>query len=225
MNNINCKNIFKSFQHDNEDMPVLENINLSINKADRLAITGASGAGKSTLLQLLAGLDKPSKGNIFIDDIDLQSINPIEQSKIRLNSFGFVYQFHHLLEDLNVYENILIPQQLKYGSNSNDSAGKVTKLLDQLGLSSRAKHLPWKLSGGEKQRVAIARAIVNNPSFLFLDEPTGNLDDENSNLVQDLILQIANEHDIALILSTHDTNFANKMNTIYKISNRSIKEV
>ena len=225
MNNINCKNIFKSFQHDNEDMPVLENINLSINKADRLAITGASGAGKSTLIQLLAGLDKPSKGNIFIDDIDLQSINPIEQSKIRLNSFGFVYQFHHLLEDLNVYENILIPQQLKFGSNSNDSAGKVTKLLDQLGLSSRAKHLPWKLSGGEKQRVAIARAIVNNPSFLFLDEPTGNLDDENSNLVQDLILQIANEHDIALILSTHDTNFANKMNTIYKISNRNIKEV
>ena len=206
-------------------MPVLENINLSITKADRLAITGASGAGKSTLLQLLAGLDKPSKGNIFIDDIDLQSINPIEQSKIRLNSFGFVYQFHHLLEDLNVYENILIPQQLKFGSNSNDSAGKVTKLLDQLGLSSRAKHLPWKLSGGEKQRVAIARAIVNNPSFLFLDEPTGNLDDENSNLVQDLILQIANEHDIALILSTHDTNFANKMNTIYKISNRNIKEV
>tara|TARA_B110000459_G_scaffold191883_1_gene228467 strand:+ start:908 stop:1585 length:678 start_codon:yes stop_codon:yes gene_type:complete len=225
MNNINCKNIFKSFQHDNEDMPVLENINLSITKADRLAITGASGAGKSTLLQLLAGLDKPSKGNIFIDDIDLQSINPIEQSKIRLNSFGFVYQFHHLLEDLNVYENILIPQQLKFGSNSNDSAGKVTKLLDQLGLSSRANHLPWKLSGGEKQRVAIARAIVNNPSFLFLDEPTGNLDDENSNLVQDLILQIANEHDIALILSTHDTNFANKMNTIYKISNRNIKEV
>ena len=225
MNNINCKNIFKSFQHDNEDMPVLENINLSITKADRLAITGASGAGKSTLLQLLAGLDKPSKGNIFIDDIDLQSINPIEQSKIRLNSFGFVYQFHHLLEDLNVYENILIPQQLKFGSNSNDSAGKVTKLLDQLGLSSRGKHLPWKLSGGEKQRVAIARAIVNNPSFLFLDEPTGNLDDENSNLVQDLILQIANEHDIALILSTHDTNFANKMNTIYKISNRNIKEV
>ena len=225
MNNITCKNIFKSFQHDNEDMPVLENINLSITKADRLAITGASGAGKSTLLQLLAGLDKPSKGNIFIDDIDLQSINPIEQSKIRLNSFGFVYQFHHLLEDLNVYENILIPQQLKFGSNSNDSAGKVTKLLDQLGLSSRSKHLPWKLSGGEKQRVAIARAIVNNPSFLFLDEPTGNLDDENSNLVQDLILQIANEHDIALILSTHDTNFANKMNTIYKISNRNIKEV
>jgi lipoprotein-releasing system ATP-binding protein len=206
-------------------MPVLDNINLSISKADRLAITGASGAGKSTLLQLLAGLDKPSQGNIFIDDIDLHSIKPIEQSKIRLNSFGFVYQFHHLLEDLNVYENILIPQQLKYGSDLNKSANKVIRLLDQLGLSSRAKHLPWKLSGGEKQRVAIARAIVNNPSFLFLDEPTGNLDDENSNLVQDLILQIANEHDIALILSTHDINFANKMNKVYKIDNRNIKEV
>lgn len=225
MNNIVCKNIFKSFKHESEDMPVLDNINLSISKAERLAITGASGAGKSTLLQLLAGLDKPSQGNIFIDDIDLHSIKPIEQSKIRLNSFGFVYQFHHLLEDLNVYENILIPQQLKHGSDLNKSANKVIRLLDQLGLSSRSKHLPWKLSGGEKQRVAIARAIVNNPSFLFLDEPTGNLDDENSNLVQDLILQIANEHDIALILSTHDTNFANKMNTIYKINNRNIKEV
>ena len=225
MNNIVCKNIFKSFKHESEDMPVLDNINLSISKAERLAITGASGAGKSTLLQLLAGLDKPSQGNIFIDDIDLHSIKPIEQSKIRLNSFGFVYQFHHLLEDLNVYENILIPQQLKYGSDLNKSAYKVIRLLDQLGLSSRSKHLPWKLSGGEKQRVAIARAIVNNPSFLFLDEPTGNLDDENSHLVQELILQIADEHNIALILSTHDTNFANKMNTVYKIDNRNIKEV
>ena len=225
MNNIVCKNIYKSFKHESEDMPVLDNINLSISKADRLAITGASGAGKSTLLQLLAGLDKPSQGNIFIDDIDLHSIKPIEQSKIRLNSFGFVYQFHHLLEDLNVYENILIPQQLKYGSDLNKSANKVIRLLDQLGLSSRSKHLPWKLSGGEKQRVAIARAIVNNPSFLFLDEPTGNLDDENSHLVQELILQLADEHNIALILSTHDTNFANKMNTVYKIDNRNIKEV
>ena len=225
MNNIVCKNIFKSFKHESEDMPVLDNINLSISKADRLAITGASGAGKSTLLQLLAGLDKPSQGNIFIDDIDLHSIKPIQQSKIRLNSFGFVYQFHHLLEDLNVYENILIPQQLKNGSDLNKSANKVIRLLDQLGLSSRSKHLPWKLSGGEKQRVAIARAIVNNPSFLFLDEPTGNLDDENSHLVQELILQLADEHNIALILSTHDTNFANKMNTVYKIDNRNIKEV
>ena len=225
MNNIVCKNIYKSFKHESEDMPVLDNINLSISKADRLAITGASGAGKSTLLQLLAGLDKPSQGNIFIDDTDLHSIKPIEQSKIRLNSFGFVYQFHHLLEDLNVYENILIPQQLKYGSDLNKSANKVIRLLDQLGLSSRSKHLPWKLSGGEKQRVAIARAIVNNPSFLFLDEPTGNLDDENSHLVQELILQLADEHNIALILSTHDTNFANKMNTVYKIDNRNIKEV
>ena len=225
MNNIVCKNIFKSFKHESEDMPVLDNMKISISKADRLAITGASGAGKSTLLQLLAGLDKPSQGNIFIDDIDLHSIKPIEQSKIRLNSFGFVYQFHHLLEDLNVYENILIPQQLKHGSDLNKSANKVIRLLDQLGLSSRSKHLPWKLSGGEKQRVAIARAIVNNPSFLFLDEPTGNLDDENSHLVQELILQIADEHNIALILSTHDTNFANKMNTVYKIDNRNIKEV
>lgn len=225
MNNISCENIYKSFIHENEEMSVLENINISINKKETIAITGPSGSGKSTMLQLLAGLDKPTKGNISIDSQNIQSLSELKKSELRLNSFGFVYQFHHLLEDLNVFENILIPQQLQNINASKDSIDKVNHLLDDLGLTSRATYLPWKLSGGEKQRVAIARAIINDPEFLFLDEPTGNLDDKNSEIVQDLIMSIAKEYDMTLILSTHDKNFANKMNTIYKINNKTINEV
>ncbi len=225
MNNISCENIYKSFIHENEEMPVLENINISINKKETIAITGPSGSGKSTMLQLLAGLDKPTKGNVSIDNQNIQSLSELKKSELRLNSFGFVYQFHHLLEDLNVFENILIPQQLQNINASKDSIDKVNHLLDDLGLTSRATYLPWKLSGGEKQRVAIARAIINDPEFLFLDEPTGNLDDKNSGIVQDLIMSIAKKYDMTLILSTHDINFANKMNTIYKINNKTINEV
>ena len=225
MNNISCENIYKSFIHENEEMSVLENINISINKKETIAITGPSGSGKSTMLQLLAGLDKPTKGNVSIDNQNIQSLSELKKSELRLNSFGFVYQFHHLLEDLNVFENILIPQQLQNINASKDSIDKVNHLLDDLGLTSRATYLPWKLSGGEKQRVAIARAIINDPEFLFLDEPTGNLDDKNSEIVQDLIMSIAKEYEMTLILSTHDKNFANKMNTIYKINNKTINEV
>ena len=225
MNNISCENIYKSFIHENEEMSVLENINISINKKETIAITGPSGSGKSTMLQLLAGLDKPTKGNVSIDSQNIQSLSELKKSELRLNSFGFVYQFHHLLEDLNVFENILIPQQLQNINASKDSIDKVNHLLDDLGLTSRATYLPWKLSGGEKQRVAIARAIINDPEFLFLDEPTGNLDDKNSEIVQDLIMSIAKKYDMTLILSTHDKNFANKMNTIYKINNKTINEV
>ena len=225
MNNISSINLFKSFSHENEAMPVLENISFTVSKGDKIAITGASGAGKSTLLQLLAGLDKPTKGQVCVDGVDIHSMNALQQSRLRLDAFGFVYQFHHLLEDLNVFENILLPQQLQNINTLKDSKKKVDSVIDQLGLTSRATHLPWKLSGGEKQRVAIARAIINKPNFLFLDEPTGNLDDENSELVQNLIIQIAQENNVALILSTHDNIFANKMNTIYKINNRNINEV
>jgi lipoprotein-releasing system ATP-binding protein len=225
MNNISTNNIYKSFKHNDEDMLVLEDINISINHGDKVAITGESGAGKSTLLQILAGLDSPSKGIIKFGNQDASLLSSIEKSNVRLHSFGFVYQFHHLLEDLTVFENVLLPQELMPSYKYNDASKKVDYLLDQLGLKSRANFLPWKLSGGEKQRVAIARAVINNPQFLFLDEPTGNLDNKNANLVQDLIIQIADEHKLALILSTHDNSFAQRMDNIYKISNRNIIEV
>lgn len=210
MNNITCKNIFKSFQHDNEDMPVLDNINLSIAKADRLAITGASGAGKSTLLQLLAGLDKPSKGNIFIDEIDLQSINPIEQSKIRLNSFGFVYQFHHLLAEFTAQENVAMPLLIR-GVDKYIAMKDAHHLLGKVGLEERLTHKPSELSGGERQRAAVARALITKPRIILADEPTGNLDSGNGEYVMQLMLELHREFKTSLVIVTHDLNIAKKM--------------
>ena len=151
MNNISTNNIYKSFKHNDEDMLVLEDINISINHGDKVAITGESGAGKSTLLQILAGLDSPSKGIIKFGNQDASLLSSIEKSNLRLHSFGFVYQFHHLLEDLTVFENVLLPQELMPSYKYNDASKKVDYLLDQLGLKSRANFLPWKLSGGENK--------------------------------------------------------------------------
>ena len=206
MNNISSINLFKSFSHENEAMPVLENISFTVSKGDKIAITGASGAGKSTLLQLLAGLDKPTKGQVCVDGVDIHSMNALQQSRLRLDAFGFVYQFHHLLEDLNVFENILLPQQLQNINTLKDSKKKVDSVIDQLGLTSRATHLPWKLSGGEKQRVAIARAIVNNPEYLFCDEPNSGLDPKTAIIIDNLIKEITTEYNIITVINSHDMN-------------------
>ena len=174
MNKITCSKISKTFFIDGNAIKVLENINLSLGKGDLVAISGHSGAGKSTLLHIIASLDLASSGNILYDGRAIEEHTNFALSNIRLNNFGFVYQFHHLLEDLTVLENILIPMQILGKTSVNDAMD----IINQVGLSSRINHLPWKLSGGEKQRVAIARALINNPDFIFLDEPTGNLDDE-----------------------------------------------
>jgi lipoprotein-releasing system ATP-binding protein len=175
------------------------------------------------LLHLLAALDTPTSGKICIDDVDISSFTKNELSKHRLENFGFVYQFHHLMEDLTVIENILIPGQLANTNPSlNDDAYELAELI---GLSHRLNHLPWKLSGGEKQRVAIARALINKPKIIFLDEPTGNLDDKNAQIIQDLLFDISNKHGVALVAATHDNNFIKNFKTIYKIEDKTISEI
>ncbi len=198
MNKLICNDVCKSFRIGNDNLNVLNNINLTIEQNDTIAITGVSGAGKSSLLQILAGLDKPSSGNIFLDDKDFSLLSNNALSKIRLENFGFVYQFHHLLDDLSVEENIFMPLML------------------------RKDHLPWKLSGGEKQRAALARAIINNPMFLFLDEPTGNLDIENSNNIQNLIFEISKKYGVALITATHDNEFIKLFDRVYRLENSKL---
>ena len=222
MNKIECINLSKSFFVDNNKIEVLDNINISIKRGDLVALSGRSGAGKSTLLQILASLDAPSSGLIKYDDKLITSFNNSNLSNIRLNNFGFVYQFHHLLEDLTVMENILIPLEI---SNKTIDKSEVIKIIDEVGLSHRMHYHPWKLSGGEKQRVAIARALINNPNFIFLDEPTGNLDEDNAEIIQNLLLDISRRYRIALITATHDSNFIKNFDKIYKIQDMNLNEV
>ena len=221
MNKLTCNDVCKSFRIGNDNLDVLNNINLTIEQNDTVAITGVSGAGKSYLLQILAGLDKPSSGNIFLDDKDFSSLSNNALSKIRLENFGFVYQFHHLLDDLSVEENIFMPLMLK---NTFNSSNKIIAkdLMKTLDIYKRKDHLPWRLSGGEKQRAALARAIINNPMFLFLDEPTGNLDIENSNNIQNLIFEISKKYGVALITATHDNEFIKLFDRVYRLENSKL---
>ena len=220
MNKITCTNIAKTFVVEGNNIKVLENINLTIEKGDLVAISGQSGAGKSTLLHIIASLDEASSGNVLYDEKLIEGHTNFALSNIRLNNFGFVYQFHHLLEDLTVLENIMIPLQLA----GNTTKQNVYNIIDEVGLSSRVNHLPWKLSGGEKQRVAIARALINNPDFIFLDEPTGNLDDENASIIQNLLLEISKRNDIALVTATHDNNFIESFNKTYYLKEFNLVE-
>ena len=223
MSNLRCQNLCKSFYIDKEEIEVLKNISININSKDLIAISGESGAGKSTLLHLLASLDKQTSGEIYFNDENIQSFSPSKISALRLNNFGFVYQFHHLLEDLSVFENILLPAQIS--NTNNNYLNDANLIINEIGLSNRINHLPWKLSGGEKQRVAIARALINKPDFIFLDEPTGNLDEKNSNSIQDLLLNLSRDHGIALVAATHDNKFMKNFSKIYKLENKLLVEI
>ena len=224
MNKLECQDICKSFSVDDESLSVLENINITISENDRVAITGKSGAGKSTLLHIMAGLDQATSGKIIFNDQSLSSISNSSLSKIRLVNFGFVYQFHHLLDDLTVEENIQIPLLLN-NSLDKDKKIKIKEIMQTLGIFNRKNHLPWKLSGGEKQRTAIARALINNPKFLFLDEPTGNLDKENATIIQNLLFELSDRYGIALITATHDNEFIKSFNQVYRLFESKLGEL
>lgn len=223
MSKLTCKNVCKSFYIENEEIEVLKNINISISSGELIAISGVSGAGKSTLLHLMASLDKVSSGDILFNDKNISLLKSNEVSELRLNNYGFVYQFHHLLEDLTVLENILMPGEI---SNSNSNLlQEAYEIIENIGLSHRLKHLPWKLSGGEKQRVAIARALINKPDFIFLDEPTGNLDEQNAKIIQDLLITLSKDHGIALVAATHDNKFIENFETVYKLEDKHLTEI
>ena len=224
MNSLECKNISKSFIINNDNLNVFSDINLKINESQKIAISGKSGAGKSTLLHIMAGLDKPTKGTVEFNDYDFSKISLNKLSEIRLKNFGFVYQFHHLLDDLTIEENVHMPLILNNNFN-NITKSFATNLLKKLDIIHRKDHLPWKLSGGEKQRAAIARAIINSPKFLFLDEPTGNLDLYNSEIIQNLLFEMSKENGIALISATHDNEFIKSFNRVYNLRKSKISEL
>ena len=172
----------------------------------------------------MAGLEKPTSGEVRYNDNSIFEISNNELSNMRLVNYGFVYQFHHLLDDLTIEENVHMPLILNNNFN-NITKSFATNLLKKLDIIHRKDHLPWKLSGGEKQRAAIARAIINSPKFLFLDEPTGNLDLYNSEIIQNLLFEMSKENGIALISATHDNEFIKSFNRVYNLRKSKISEL
>jgi len=221
MNKIFTEDLSKTFITDGIKNSVLRNINFSMSQGETCSIIGTSGCGKSTFLHLLAKLDDHSSGSIFFNKINYSDLNSNSSASLRLDNFGFVYQFHHLLEDFNAFDNCKIVQDL----NNNKNNPNIDELLISVGLKDKFKSYPYQLSGGEKQRLAIARALSNNPNFLIMDEPTGNLDNKTSKLIQELILEISHKRNIGIILATHDLNFANMMDAVYEIFDGGLRKI
>ena len=223
-NIIECRSLCFSYSEGGSETSVLDNLNFEIKPGEKLAIIGQSGCGKSTLLNLIAGLDKPSEGDVFINNSNIAKLNEKERTELRSNNLGFVYQFHHLLNDFSALYNVALPLLI-----NNIDKRKAIKLAEdtlmKVDLKNRLQHKPSQLSGGERQRVAIARAMISEPACLLADEPTGNLDADNANDILDLIIELNNKKSTSLLIVTHDLTIANKMDRKLKLSNKKLHEV
>ena len=207
---LSCSRISKSYQQGRNIITVLENVDLNIKAAERIAIVGTSGSGKTTLLNLLGGLDLPTSGNVTVAGKNLNNINDSERGLLRNEYLGFVFQFHHLLGEFTALENVAMPLFIN-GRSSQEAAASAEVMLERVGLGSRFSHKPSELSGGERQRVAIARALVNTPKCVLLDEPTGNLDKFTAGEIQSLLIDLNDSFDTSFIVVTHDELMANSM--------------
>lgn len=199
------RDLCKSYTVENREILILDQINLSVDAGEFLVIAGSSGSGKSTLLTLMSGLDRPDSGKILIQEKDITRLTEDELAPLRNAVFGFVFQSFHLVPSLTALENVMFPAELR---RDPDAAEKAGHLLDLAGMGKRKSSFPHQLSGGEKQRVAVCRALINDPKIIFADEPTGNLDSENSRSVLALLCQLRAEKNAALVLVTHSTEIA-----------------
>ena len=218
-----CKNVCKAYDDGNMKVSVLNNLNLEIKSGESISIIGASGSGKSTLLHVLSSLDRADSGDIILDNLLLSEINENELCKIRLRKIGFIYQFHHLINELTVKENIALPLMIDK-KNKSEISSSVNKVIEQVDLKKRENFQIEKLSGGERQRVAIARSIVHDPKIIFADEPTGNLDKNNARNIFALLNDLANYNKSSLLMATHDLDIASKLNKSLILENGTLIE-
>ena len=215
-NIIEVQNLTKNYTTGASELEVLKGISFSIQRGEAVCLLGASGAGKSTLLQILGTLDRPTDGKVFYNGEDIFSLNDESLAQFRNQKMGFVFQFHHLIQEMNALENIMLPALIA-GDDVSASREEALKWLEFMGLSDRSEHFPHQLSGGELQRVAIARALIKKPEVLFADEPTGNLDSANSQKIQELFFELQNKLGLTLVVVTHDMAFANKFPRVFKV--------
>lgn len=211
----------KTYRLDETCIQALDNINLSIEQGEFVAITGRSGSGKSTLLHILGCIDTPTRGKVLIKDLEVSKMNGNTLAKLRLHEIGFVFQQFYLLPTLSAYENIELPM-MEAGVPKDMRRRRITELLDAVGLRERAKHMPGQLSGGEQQRVAVARALSNNPPIILADEPTGELDSTNGRKILDLLAWINKEYAKTIIVVTHDDAVALRAMRIIKLQDGRI---
>ncbi len=214
---IQLEAVSKEYRSGSERLTILHDISLSVAYGSTVGITGESGSGKSTLLNLISGLDMPSSGSVWCDGHHVSHASEADLTQYRRQSVGLVYQFHYLLRDFTAVENVMLPARI-CGVDVDVARERADHLLERVGLSDRRDHEPSRLSGGERQRVALARALMNSPGLLLADEPTGNLDENNSRIVESLMLELVEEVGATLLLVTHDQELATRCRQAFRLS-------
>lgn len=218
------ENISKSYKQNEGYLEIIKDSSLFVRSKETVAFVGPSGSGKTTLLQICGLLDTPTSGEIYINNQNIKNLTDIQKTIIRRDNIGFVFQFHHLLPEFSVLENVILPGLVKATEKKKNIEERAKIILNDLGLSSKINNRPYQLSGGERQRVAIARAIINNPSIILADEPTGNLDPENADVVFNLLLKIVHNYNSSLLMVTHNVDLAKKLDRIITIKDKQIIE-
>ncbi len=218
---LEAADLVKRYRVGRSEIQVLKGVALSVAHGDVVAVVGPSGVGKSTLLHILGGLDRPTSGTVRVNGIDVFALSDTERARFRNESVGFVFQFHHLLNDFTAEENVMLPLMIQ-GRPVSEAQAAAEELLNAVGLSERRAHLPSELSGGESQRVAVARALVGRPSLVLADEPSGNLDAEHSRELHDLIWKLAGSLQQTFVIATHDPTLAARADRVIRMEDGRI---